>query len=437
MACLPNSCRGVRGRDATTDFEHVHSSSILGELPVGIVVGTVEPTNAPSVVAVHSADSGPGHSSNSLQSETPAPLVGGMLCLDDVERAAERVLPPTSYAYFATGAGAERTTQANIAAFKRLLLVPQVLVDVANTTTATTLLGHRLRLPLFVSAAARGKLAHVDGESCIARGCAAAGILQMVPQLGGSSLEEVAAASPDGARWLQLYVYKDRAKTLALIRRAKDLGFSALVITVDAPTVGKRLRDVRTKMRAAGANTVVLSSAPRAGSSSFDESLTWSDLDWFQQVSDLPVLLKGVQCGADAVRAKECGMAGIIVSNHGGRNLDGCRPTLRILAEVTAAVGRSTVSTRAAPFEVLVDGGIREGGDIIKALALGATAVGIGRPAIYGLAAFGQAGVEKVVDLLHDELLTAMKLMGLPSVDDISPGCIEAADVCLQFAPKL
>lgn len=224
--------------------------------------------------------------------------------------------------------------------------------------------------------------------------------------------------------------------------------YTALVITVDAPTVGKRIRDIRAKLEAAGPTdspAALLGSAPRSGSSAFDERLSWDDLQWFQSVTRLPVLLKGVQCGADAVAARRHGMAGVVVSNHGGRNLDGCRPTLAILAEVTAALRKDQAEstswtsgaterphpaaseTRAADppkFEVLLDGGVREGGDIIKALALGATAVGIGRPAIYGLAAFGPAGVAKVIDLLQSELLTAMKLMGVPTIQGLNKDCL-------------
>jgi L-lactate dehydrogenase (cytochrome) len=244
---------------------------------------------------------------------------------------------------------------------------------------------------------------------------------------------------------IQLYVHKDRALTLALIRRAERLGFSALVITVDAPTVGKRLRDIRARAAADGPGAhATLGSAPRAGSSLFDERLSWSDLAWFRSVTALPLVLKGVQCGADAVLARDHGCAAIVVSNHGGRNLDGCRPTLVILDEVVTALANDNSSTRAATLnakreqqrkmEVWVDGGVRTGADVVKALALGAHAVGIGRPAIYGMASFGQAGVEKVIEILHSEMLTTMKLMAVTRVTDITRACVDTADAPLTLA---
>lgn len=245
------------GRDGTTSFAQIHSADILAELPgtarVGKVVG-VSPASPPSPrIGALPTPTTPGHSlgaatapataaatasSTATNSSALAPdprpsashavsTLETVLCLDDVERAAAAVLPATAYAYFATGAGAERTLRANTAAFRTVDLIPRILVDVSKASTRCTLLGHPLKLPLFVSAAARGKLAHPTGEAGIARGCAVGGVLQMVPQLGGSTLEEVAAAGGQSPRWLQLYVFTDRSKTLALIRRAEALGCGA------------------------------------------------------------------------------------------------------------------------------------------------------------------------------------------------------------------
>lgn len=237
----------------------------------------------------------------------------------------------------------------------------------------------------------------------------------------------------------QLYVHKDRTLTLALIRRAERLGFTALVITVDAPTVGKRLRDIRARAEAEGPGAfATFGSAPRGGSSLFDERLDWSDLAWFRRVTTLPLVLKGVQCGADAVLALKHGCAAVVVSNHGGRNLDGCRPTLVALDEVVAALalddcGAVAMEKGRRRMQVWVDGGIRTGADVVKALALGASAVGIGRPVMYGLASYGQTGVERVIQLLQTEMLTTMKLMGVSRVRDITRACIEASDSPLHL----
>lgn len=394
------------GRDATGAFLSVHALEVLAaQLAKGKRVGSLEGGAAP-------APGGPQRDVNVAQ----------LLSLDDVEAAARERLSATSYAYYSTGATDEVTLRANRLAMEQVALVPRVLVDVSAVDTRAVLLGHAARLPVFISAAAMGRLAHPDGECCLSRGAARAGAVQMVPLLGSCSLEEVAAARrPGQVQFLQLYVHKAAAECLATLRRAEALGFSALFITVDAATVGKRERDIRAKLAAAGAGAL-LGTAPRSGSSQWDEALNWDKVAWLQQQTKLPIVLKGIQCGADAVRAARAGCAGVMVSNHGGRNLDQCRPTLRILPEVTEALRAAGLS-----LPVFVDGGVRRGVDVFKALALGATAVGIGRPALFGMAAAGEDGVAHVFEVLRSELVTTMKLMGTPSLSDIKPEQLEVA----------
>ena len=394
--------------------------------------------------------------------------------------------PPTkatAFAYYKTGADHERTIGLNRAAFEAVHMLPRVLVDVSAATTRSTILGHSVPHPIFISGAARGGLAHEDGEACIARGAAATGTIQMVPLLGSETLEDVAAAADDACaaaaaaaaaahaateapasshppslppssattpnppRWLQIYVHADRDKTRGLIRRAEAAGYTALVITVDAPTVGHRRRDVKAQIekmkekekakaekaaKAGGGSSSssdsssgsakFLGSAPRSGSSAWDTGLCWSDLEWFRTVTALPIILKGIIRGDDAVRAADAGVAAIVVSNHGGRNLDSCRPTLAALAMVMRALKQARKENA---IEVYVDGGVRHGTDVFKALALGAKAVGVGRPVLYALASHGEAGVAKCLGLLASELLTAMMLMGTPTLTDIDASALD------------
>jgi len=394
------------GKDATRAFLGVHALDVLAaQLPPGKRVGQLEGTVTEHVEAVK----------KSIE-------VATLLSLDDVEAAAKERLPETSYAYYSTGATDEVTLRLNRAAQTACLLVPRVCVNVSRVDPTTTLLGHHAAFPVFISAAAMGRLAHPDGECCLARGAARAGCVQMVPLLGSCTLEEVAAArAPGQVQFLQVYVHKSEAECKQTLRRAEELGYKAIFVTVDAATVGKRERDIRAKLRAAG-DAALLGTAPRSGSSQWDEALDWHKVAWLKTQTKLPIVLKGIQCGADAVKAAELGVAGVLVSNHGGRNLDQCRPTLRILAEVTQQLREAK---RDLP--VMVDGGFRRGVDVFKALCLGACAVGVGRPALFGMAAAGEDGVAHVLDLLRSELVTTMKLMGTPTLKDITREYLEVA----------
>jgi 4-hydroxymandelate oxidase len=324
-----------------------------------------------------------------------------LLNVSDYERAAEEKLDPAAFGYFAGGANDEWTLFENIEAFDRWVLRPRVLVDVSRVTAATSVLGTEVNFPVLVAPMAFQGLAHPDGEKAMARGAAAAGTVICLSTLSTVSIEEVADAAPHGARWFQLYWGPDRAQVQELLRRAEAAGYGAIVVTVDLPEVGRRERDLRTGFE-----------APVQLADVSDSSLTWRDLEWLRAHTSLPLLVKGVLTAEDAELACEAGVEGLVVSNHGGRQLDGVAATLDVLPEVAEAVGDRA--------QVLLDSGVRRGTDVVKALALGATAVLAGRAPLWGLAVGGADGVERVLGLLREELELALALCGCASPAEVT-----------------
>jgi isopentenyl diphosphate isomerase/L-lactate dehydrogenase-like FMN-dependent dehydrogenase len=338
------------------------------------------------------------------------------VCLRDVEALVATRLDAGPLGYFAGGAGDERTLADNEAAFARLQLLPRVLIDVSAVDTATTVLGTPISLPVIVAPVALQRMAHPDGEPGMARAAADAGTLMCVSTLATATAREVAAAAPDAPRWFQLYVLRDRGVTHALVDEAVDCGYRALVVTVDAPRAGRRERDLRTGfavppgidmpgVSAAAGHSVGLT--PADFFSLVDPSLSWKDLEALVEAVDIPVLVKGIHTAADARLAVQHGAAGIVVSNHGGRQLDGVPAGIDLLEDVVQEV--------ASDVEVLVDGGVRRGTDVLKALALGARAVLVGRPMLWGLAWDGQAGARWVLETLRAELELDLTLLGTPT----------------------
>jgi 4-hydroxymandelate oxidase len=346
--------------------------------------------------------------------------------LHEYEQAARERLPQMVFDYYFGGAEDELTVRDNRLGWQALRFRPRIFVDVSQRELSTTVLGQRMAFPVMTAPCAFNSLAHPDGECAVARAAAAAGIVQVVSTAGTHSLEEVAAAAPDGLRWFQLYCYRDRGVTQGLVERAVAAGYKALCLTVDAPLVGRRDRDTRNNfglppgMNWKNLEQVGLDqmSAGDDGSALviyiaeiWDASLTWESVEWLRKLSPLPLAVKGVLTAEDAKRAVDHGVDAIVVSNHGGRQLDGTLPTSEALAEIADAV-RGRV-------ELLVDGGIRRGSDVVKALALGARAVLIGRPYLWALATDGQAGVERMLGLLRDEVDLCMALAGRPTIESI------------------
>lgn len=344
------------------------------------------------------------------------------------EAAAQHTIEASSWDYLQGGSDDEYTVHINQSAFQSIKIRPRILIDVSSITTATTVFGDTFIAPIAVAATAFHGLFHSGKEEETVRGAARAHTLMTVSTQANASLEEIAAAASGSPLWFQLYVYKHRAITEGLVRRAETAGYKALVLTVDTPVVGNRLRDVRNHFTipshlelanfrgtsiSGGINQATLHTFSNA---EFDQSLTWEAIDWLRSITRLPIVVKGILTAEDAVLAAEHGVAGIIVSNHGGRQLNSGIATIAALPEVANAVqGRC---------EVFMDGGIRQGSDVFKALALGAKIVFLGRPVIWGLAANGADGVQGIVEILQRELATTMALAGTPSIAHIDQSTV-------------
>ncbi|MFL5950140.1 MAG: alpha-hydroxy acid oxidase [Gaiellaceae bacterium] len=322
----------------------------------------------------------------------------------EYERLAEETLDPNAAAYFFGGAGDEVTLRDNVAAFERRKLRPRVLVDVGAVTTKTTVLGTEVALPVLIAPLAMQRMAHPDGEEATARAAAAAGTIMC---LSSAATCAPAKLPGDGPRWFQVYVWRSRAKTEAAIEQAVAAGFSALVLTVDVPYIGRRERDLRVGFTVPE-DLVVEGELFGKG---FDATMSWRELEWLAGYG-LPVVVKGLLTAEDAELACDHGAAAVVVSNHGGRQLDGVSATLDVLEEVVDAVdGRA---------EVLLDGGVRRGVDVLKALALGARATLIGRAMLWGLAVAGEEGVTDVLRMFQNEIELGLALLGCTSPDDVA-----------------
>ena len=307
--------------------------------------------------------------------------------------------------------GDETTLRENHAAFERIRLRPRVLADVSTVSLATTVLGAPVSMPILVAPSSAHGLAHPDAERATAQGAGAAGALMVASTESTASLEEIGAAAT-GPLWFQLYVYRNRHVAETLVRRAEDAGYRAIVLTVDLPTWARQERAMRSEEQR---RWPPQGNLPGLSGADLDPyNLTWRDLDWLRAHTSLPLVLKGILTAEDAALAVEQGVEGIVVSNHGGRALDGAPATIEALPEVVEAVARRC--------EVYLDGGVRRGTDALKALALGARGVLVGRPVLWGLAVDGAQGVQHVLELLRAELERAMALSGAPSLARISSG---------------
>ena len=356
--------------------------------------------------------------------------------LFELEALARERLSREAYDYYASGAQDEVTLRENRAAYDRLTLAYRVLVDVSRRDLSATVLGQPVAMPVLVAPTAFHRLAVPEGEIATARAAGAVGTVMILSTLSNTRVEDVVAAA-SGPVWFQLYVYRDRKATEGLVRRAEAAGCRALVLTVDAPLIGRRERDVRNRFHLppglAVANMLPegYGDLPPAAADSglaayvsalLDPSLSWRDVSWLRSITNLPVLVKGIVRPDDALRAAEAGAAGLVVSNHGGRQLDTSPATIDVLPEIADAL-----AAHGHKIEVLMDGGIRRGTDILKALALGARAVLVGRPILWGLAANGEAGAAWALRHLRDELDLAMALAGTPTLADITRDLVRRA----------
>jgi L-lactate dehydrogenase (cytochrome) len=376
--------------------------------------------------------------------------VARCLNIADLRTLARRRVPRVVFDYVDGAAWDEVTSRRNREDFAELALRPRMLVDVTNVETATTVLGTPVALPVIGGPTGQTGLAHHDGEAAVARGLHACGTITTLSTASSYSIEEVAAASP-GPKWFQLYVTRDRGLSEDLLARARAAGYQALVLTVDVQRSGARERDRRNRFsvppritlrtlldgavrprwsasfvrsprilmanfegKLAGADAVAMSEFINR---QFDPSLSWADFDWLRTHWPGPLVVKGILRPDDARRAVDLGAAGILVSNHGGRQLDHGLSAVRALPAVAEAVGGDA--------EVYLDGGVRRGTDIVKALALGARACMVGRPLIYGLGAGGEAGVRRSIDILANELRLSLALSGCPNLAAVDRSLVE------------
>ena len=331
--------------------------------------------------------------------------------VEDYEPVARERLPKDVFDFVAGGAGNEWTLAENRLAFDRWVLRPRVLRGAGEADPSTTVLGTPVAFPVLIAPWAYQGMAHADGELATARAAAAAGIIMVVSSTTVNFLEDVAAAS-SGPKWWQLYVFQDRAATTEMLHRVAEAGFGAICLTVDVPQLGLRHRDTR--------NGFEIPLGMNVSNLMYAGDLSWDDLPWIRNAAPgLPLLLKGILTAEDAELAVRAGVDGIVVSNHGGRQLDGCAAGISALPEVVDAVG--------GRIPVLMDGGVRRGTDVVKALALGASAVMVARPAAWGLAAAGEAGVGGVLRILREEFENAMVLTGCRAVDEIGPSLVAPA----------
>ena len=348
----------------------------------------------------------------------PSVDLSRVVSLADFEPLARRAMEPGAFDYVAGGAWDEHSLGEAESAWRRRRLRPRVLVDVSHVDAATTMAGQPVSLPVGVAPMAAHGLAHPDGELATACAAATVGIPFTLSTMSTASIEAVAEAAPDGIRWFQLYAQADPRRSRRFVERAAAAGYSAIVVTVDLPVLGYRERDLRSGFSLAvphgnfaddvGPDHASHAADPNGGydiiESDLDQGLTWPDIDTIRSWSPVPVFLKGILTAEDARLAVEHGVAGIVVSNHGARQLDRAVATADVLEEIVAAVaGRA---------EVWVDGGIRRGLDVVTAVALGARGVLVGRPILWALATGGQAGVERALAILRTETLIALTLLG-------------------------
>ncbi|KAF4157569.1 hypothetical protein CNMCM6069_005517 [Aspergillus lentulus] len=416
------------GKDATEEFDPIHPPDTLDKyLDRSKHLGEVDMATVEQEEKAHD----PEETERQERIKRMPPL---QACynLMDFETVARSVMKKTAWAYYSSGADDEITMRENHNAFHKIWFRPRVLVNVENVDFSTTMLGTKVSVPFYVTATALGKLGNPEGEVVLTRAAHKHNVIQMIPTLASCSFDEIVDAKQgDQVQWLQLYVNKDRNITKRIVQHAEARGCKGLFITVDAPQLGRREKDMRSKfsdvgasVQASGGDEVDRSQgAARAISSFIDPSLSWKDIPWFKSITKMPIILKGVQCVEDVLRAVEVGVDGVVLSNHGGRQLEFARSAIEVLAEVMPALRERGWENK---IEVYIDGGVRRATDILKALCLGAKGVGIGRPFLFAMSTYGQPGVERAMQLLKDEMEMNMRLIGASKIEELNPSLIDA-----------
>ncbi|CAI6342399.1 unnamed protein product [Periconia digitata] len=437
------------GRDATQIYNELHAPGMLEEaLAHDKFIGDILPSSdVPPKATIEEASA----AENSLQPQIQTPIkaeavqtpsqsllpyekphLHSLISAADFQEVARHTLTPKAWAFYSSAATDLVTYGMNKSIIRRIMFRPRVLRDVKTVSIKRKVLGCESSTPFFISPAAMARMAHPDGELALARGAGDEGIVHCISSNASYPLSSIVkAGNADQTFWLQLYVNSDRGKTEELLRKAAALGIKGIFVTVDAPVPGKREADERIAAEnvASAISGAVASNDKKGGgmgrlmAAYVEKSLIWEDISWIKKVSGLPVVLKGVQSAADAMMAARFGADGIFLSNHGGRSLDGAQPSILVLLELH----------RICPdvfdkLHIYIDGGFERGSDILKAIALGATAVGVGRPYLYSLT-YGKEGVEHLTQILKDELETSMRLCGITDISQAHPGLLNTSDI--------
>ncbi|RBR20876.1 uncharacterized protein FIESC28_05028 [Fusarium coffeatum] len=420
---LPNHPGGRKvilknaGKDSTGDFDLIHSTDVLDKwLEPSKHLGDIDTS------VITSEGPKPEAKQSSLYRK---PKLSHCINMSDFETVARNMMKEASWNYYSTGSDDELTLRENNTAFQQIRFRPKVMVNVEQVDISTTLLGSRTSAPIYISATAHAKLGDPDGEVTLARASNKHDVIQMIPLYSSFPLEEITSArEPDRTQWFQVYVKKNRNVTRRAIENAEKNGCRGLCITVDNPHLGSRERVLRLQQSESDEDDE-FEDAPATEldpSLIMNSTLSWDDVPWFRSITKMPIVLKGVQRVEDVIKAAECGVEAVILSNHGGRQMEYSEPPIEVLAEVMPALRERGLQNK---IEVYIDGGIRRGSDILKALCLGARGVGIGRPFLYAMAGYGQKGVEKALRIYKDELERNMRLLGCTSVDQLHPGLVK------------
>ncbi|KAF2483898.1 FMN-dependent dehydrogenase-domain-containing protein [Neohortaea acidophila] len=417
------------GQDATKEYAEFHAPSIVKDnLALECFKGnldrsTIDENWKREPVAANNTQAAP---------ESEKPELHNIINSYDFEEVAARTASKKAFAFYSTAATDCWTRDMNNSMYKRIWFRPRVMRDVAEVDTSGSMLGIPLRVPLFICPTGLAKMINPEGEKALARAAKSTGILEVISTVSSHPHADILREAPDYPFLFQLYVNKDRAKAAELIQHATALGVRAIFLTVDAAGRGKRESDERIKVDEVVINPVTGQRAAndkkgggltRTMGSYIDQSMSWKDIAWIRSLTDVPIVLKGITNAEDAKLAMQHKVAGILVSNHGGRNLDFSPPAILVLLELHKRCPEVFDA-----MEVYVDGGIRRGGDILKALCLGAKAVGVGRPFLYALN-YGTEGAEHLVEILKDEMESVMKLIGIKSLDEVHPGLVNTFDV--------
>ncbi|PWN48152.1 hypothetical protein IE53DRAFT_319940, partial [Violaceomyces palustris] len=429
------------GKDVTNIYAPVHPpNAIQDNLDPSACIGAIDPS---TIKHVQAAEESAGERKRREARENLPPL-GTILCLDDFERVAKSILSEQAWAYYSSAGDDEITMSQNRASFNRVWFRPRILRKIGSVDSSTSLLetsrseAVRSSLPLYISPAAMAKLGHPDGELNLTRAAGKTGIIQGISANASVSLDEMLDARKEGQAVIyQLYVNKDRAASEKILAKVERKGCNAVFLTVDAPVMGKREKDMRAKgeeVQTGGGHGAGSGGGGVAAAISgyIDPDLSWEDLEWFRKSCKLPLFLKGVQTVEDVELAVKYGVNGVVLSNHGGRSLDFAPPAMDVLIEL-----RQRRPDLFDKIEIYVDGGVRRGTDVLKAVALGAKAVGLGRPFLYAQSGYGEAGVLRAVEILEDEIHRGMRLLGVKSLSELTPDMVDILPRTYYPQPKV